>query len=85
MPHMMQHFFIFHGNLRLPSLYSLEKEMATHSSILSGIISWTEERGRLQSMRSQRVRHDLTTKQNMSNMVCMAMRNGSGAKHWPEQ
>ena len=63
MPHMMQHFFIFHGNLRLPSLSSLEKEMATHSSILSGIISWTEEHGRLQSMRSQRVGHDLTTKQ----------------------
>ena len=28
----------------------LEKEMATHSSILSWIIPWTEESGRLQSM-----------------------------------
>ena len=36
----------------------LEKEMATHSSILAWEISWTEEPGRLQSMGSQRVRHD---------------------------
>ena len=36
----------------------LEKEMATHSSTLAWKISWTEEPGRLQSMRSQRVRHD---------------------------
>ena len=33
----------------------LEKEMATHSSILAWKIPWTEESGRLQSMRSQRV------------------------------
>ena len=31
----------------------LEKEMATHSSILTWRIPWTEEPGRLQSMRSQ--------------------------------
>ena len=36
----------------------LEKEMATHSSTLAWKIPWTEEPGRLQSMRSQRVRHD---------------------------
>ena len=36
----------------------LEKEMATHSSSLAWKIPWTEERGRLQSMGSQRVRHD---------------------------
>ena len=36
----------------------LEKEMATHSSTLSWIIPWTEEPGGLQSMESQRVRHD---------------------------
>ena len=40
----------------------LEKEMATHSSILAWEISWTEEPGALQSMASQRVRHDLLTK-----------------------
>ena len=37
---------------------SLEKEMATHSSILAWKIAWTEEPGRLQSMGSQRVGHD---------------------------
>ena len=36
----------------------LEKEMATHSSILAWKISWTEEPGWLQSMGSQRVGHD---------------------------
>ena len=36
----------------------LEKEMATHSSILAWNIPWAEERGRLQSMGSQRVGHD---------------------------
>ena len=41
----------------------LEKGMATHSSILAWRIPWTEEPGGLQSMRSQRVRHDLGTKQ----------------------
>jgi len=37
---------------------SLEKGMATHSSILAWRIPWTEEPGRLQSMGSQRVRHN---------------------------
>ena len=32
---------------------SLEKEMATHSSILAWVIPWTEEPGRLQSTASQ--------------------------------
>ena len=36
----------------------LEKGMATHSSILSWRIQWTEEPGRFQSMGSQRVRHN---------------------------
>ena len=36
----------------------LEKEMATHSSILAWRIPWTEELGRLQYMGTQRVRHD---------------------------
>ena len=34
------------------------EEMATHSSTLAWKIPWTEEPGRLQSMGSQRVRHD---------------------------
>ena len=37
---------------------TLEEEMATHSSILAWRIPWTEEPGGLQSMVSQRVRHD---------------------------
>ena len=36
---------------------ALEKEMATHSSILAWRIPWTEEPGGLQSMGSRRVRH----------------------------
>ena len=35
-----------------------EKDMATHSSTLTWEIPWTEESGGLQSMGSQRVRHD---------------------------
>ena len=37
--------------------YGLEKEMATHSSVLAWRIPWTEEPGGLQSMGSQRVGH----------------------------
>ena len=37
---------------------TLEKEMATHSSILAWRIPWTEKPGRLQSLGSQRVRHN---------------------------
>jgi len=37
---------------------ALEEEMATHSSILAWRIPWREESGGLQSMWSQRVRHD---------------------------
>ena len=40
----------------------LEKEMVTHSSILAWRIPWTEEPDRLQSLGSQRVRHDSVTK-----------------------
>ena len=36
----------------------LEKEMATHSSILAWKIPWREEPGGLQSMGPQRVGHD---------------------------
>ena len=41
---------------------SLEKEMTTHSSMLAWEIPQTEEIGRLQSMGSQRVGHDVATK-----------------------
>ena len=51
--------------MQVPSLSQedrLEEEMATHSSILACKTPWTEEPGGLQSMGSQRVRHDLVTK-----------------------
>ena len=38
--------------------HALEKEMATHSSVLAWKILWMEEPGRLQSMGSLRVGHD---------------------------
>ena len=40
----------------------MEKEIATHSSILAWKIPWTEEPDRVQFTRSQRVKHDLATK-----------------------
>ena len=39
----------------------LEEEMAAHSSIFVWRTPWTEEPGRLQSMGSQRLGHDLVT------------------------
>jgi len=39
----------------------LEKDLSTHPSILAWRIPWTEEPGKLQSIESQRVRHDLAT------------------------
>ena len=41
----------------------LEEEIATHFNILAQEIPWTEEPDGLQSMRLQRVGHDLATKQ----------------------
>ena len=37
---------------------ALEKGVATHSSVLAWRTPWTEEPGGLQSMGSQRIRHD---------------------------
>ena len=45
---------------------NLEKAMATHSSTLAWKIPWTEEPGRLQSMGSQRARHNLK-----KNILCL--------------
>ena len=47
----------------------LEKEMATHCSILAWGIPWTEEPGGLQSVGSQRGEHDLVTK--TTNSFCI--------------
>ena len=51
----------------------LEKEMATHSSILACRIPWTEEPGGLQSTGLQRVRHDWAISLSLSlslSLVC---------------
>ena len=48
----------------------LEKEMATHSSILAWRIPWTEEPGGLESMGSQIFGHDCVTKQSFNNISC---------------
>ena len=53
------------GNHSLSLRWELEKEMATHSSILAWEIPWTEEPGRLQSMGSLRGRHDWAAKRKM--------------------
>ena len=51
--------FPFHCRcIYIKGLVSMEKEMETHSSILAWKIPWTEEPGGLQSIGSQRVRHD---------------------------
>ena len=60
----------------------LEKKITTHSSTLAWKIPWTEEPGRLQSMGSQRVRHDWATSLSLSNMST-AFRGGSVVKNPP--
>ena len=49
--------------------------MATHSSILAWRIPWTQEPGGLQSKGSQRVRHDLVTKQQISKVNELSFSN----------
>ena len=51
----------------------LEKAMATHSSTLAWKIPWMEERGRLQSMGSQRVGHDWATSLSLSPLVSLSI------------
>ena len=48
----------------------LEREMATHSSILAWKISWTKEPRGLQYMELQRVRHDWATNTNTKDPIC---------------
>ena len=51
---------------------SLEKEMATHSSIFAWKIPWIEEPGGLQSMGSQRVGHNWVNKPTNNNRKSIA-------------
>ena len=48
---------------------ALEEEISTHSSTLAWKISWTEEPGGLQSVESQRLRHDWATNTYTSHML----------------
>ena len=71
----VMHLLRWHSGMKLPAMQEmqktqvrslgqedpLEEEMATHSSILSWRIPWTEESGRLQSMGLQRVGHNWAT------------------------
>ena len=67
----------------------LEKEMIIHSSILAWRIPRTEEPGELQSMGSQRVGHDLMTKQLQqenilfSKTACQEPGEGTAGDHSP--
>ena len=56
----------------------LEKEMATPSSILTWNIPWMEERGRLQSLGSQRVGHDL---RDFTHLSCRYLSPWAFSKH----
>ena len=51
----------------------LEKHTATHSSILAQRIPWTEDPGRLQSIGSQRVRHEWSNRAcvHIALMICL--------------
>ena len=47
--------------------------MTTHSSTLAWTVPWMEEPGGLQSMGSQRVLHDLETKQQQQKTLCLGI------------
>ena len=61
-------------SMQLARLMFLEKAMATHYSTVAWEIPWTEEPGRLQSMRSLRVWHDWETSLSLS---CIGEGNGN--------
>ena len=54
------------SQISLLLVYKPEKAMAPHSRILAWRIPWTEQPGRLQSMGSQRIRHEWATNTSLS-------------------
>ena len=50
-----------------------EKEMTTHFSILAQETPWTEEPGRVQSMRLQKLKYDLATKPPPPPYICVCI------------
>ena len=61
----------------------LEKGMLTHSSILAWRIPWTEEPGRLQSLGSQRVGHNWTSKTHKKEWTFATCNNTKGSVWLP--
>ena len=61
---------------------SLEKEMATHSSILAWEIPWTKDSGGLESTGFQRVGHDLVTKQRQQQTSFYPSKGTLGHPKW---
>ena len=61
----------------------LEEGMATHSSILAWEIPWTEESGGLQSMGSQRVRHNWETNTSTTTGYRYVYKIDSSCTHYP--
>ena len=59
----------------------LEKEMATHSSVLAWRIPWTEKPGRLQSMGSHRVGHDWSNLVVSMVYICQSQSHSSSPHH----
>ena len=51
----------------------LEKEMATHSSVLAWEISWTEKPGRLKSMESQKSEDNLATEHTLEKICDLCL------------
>ena len=58
--------------------------MATHTSTLAWRIPWTEEQDRLQSMESQRVRHDCATNFHFSQLLLQVSEDKEG-EELPEE
>ena len=58
----------------------LEKEMATHSSILAWRIPWAEEPCRLQSMELQRVGHDWATSLHFTSYIVLGFLGGASGR-----
>ena len=58
----------------------LEKEMATHSSILAWRIPWAEEPCRLQSMELQRVGHDWAGSLHFTSYIVLGFLGGASGR-----
>ena len=73
----------YSGKTGYLSYTPLEKEMATHSSILAWRIPWTEEPGELQSTESQRIGHDWATSLHFTSWQHWGFPGGSQVKNLP--